>query len=217
MNIYFSPAYTSSVYALSSDQEIIFDAVIMGEPELLALLELYAGIQAPDKNSSERDIDYFKCVNDYIEKNEDSLIAKSFKSDNLGTSKMCLKWRDALVLAGWKKSDKAFESPRLQMLNEIEKNFNTPGFPDRWRFMIDILKENIVLPASSVINVGCKKEFLPPYITELFDILSEKGSDIIYEDLKLSDKRNNRDNIQDLFCNDIIKGITIDCDATISF
>ena len=83
--------------------------------------------------------------------------------------------------------------------------------------MIDILKENIVLPASSVINVGCKKEFLPPYITELFDILSEKGSDIIYEDLKLSDKRNNLAKIQDMFLNDIKKGITLDCDDKTSF
>jgi len=182
MKIIFGTSFDSNPYISEYRcNSILWDTTIVGEQGLLELLELHAGCRRASISRLERVVLYQKSISEYLSDKKDCFLKKSFITDPLGTAGKVLEWRDRLILCGWS-SEMRTSSKRLQALCDLEEKFlpDGAGFPDNWMNMLKTVGERRILPENSTIEVHHSKEFLSPYLQEMFEELDKKGAKCEY-------------------------------------
>lgn len=76
--------------------------LVCGSQGLLNLLEVAVGLPPGDTVSDlERVLSYREAVGEFLRSNPEAFFARSFSVDSLSASRVLLRWRDELRLAGW--------------------------------------------------------------------------------------------------------------------
>lgn len=176
MIIYYSPEYSGFTYTGLKDKGgILFDTAVVDTGGLINLLCLHGGMHYEVSDSTERMIAYYKAMRKYLHENPKNVLAKSFKTDGLNTAKVCLSWRDTLVLAGWSKNAKQ-PSDRMTALQGIEEFFNSPGTVDILPNIIKGIEDGCTLPDNLEIITPCDYKLLHPAIVRLMNALKDRGT-----------------------------------------
>jgi len=100
--------------------------------KLFDFLELRMGLRTIIKSDTERLVEYYKCVRDYMkdhQDDDDNQLLDSYNVSPLAASREMLKWRDALAACGWDKNTPA-PSRRLKVLQGVEQIFSNKGVTD---------------------------------------------------------------------------------------
>jgi hypothetical protein len=178
MNIFYSPQYTGYTFAdLKGNGGLLFDAVIVDTAGLMNLICLHGGLHYQVHDSTERLVAYYKAMRDYTESHPGNILEKSFQTDGLNTAKVCLSWRDALVLAGWTEGTTA-PSERMEVLQGIEEFFDCPGNVDQIAMITDAVQKGCMLPDDMNIITPCDYKLFHPAIVKLLEALMARGAEI---------------------------------------
>lgn len=168
MIIFFNPRYDSSVFLTADDCGL--GKAYLGKEALLSELELRAGLTCASIEHADRVIAYIEAMR-AAQQSSPLFYSESFERDDFGTAELMLKWRDALVKAGWD-GKPAGESEKIRVLSLIESCFNCPGSADRWRNILKEAAKRPILKESDRIIVQCSYEFLEPVMQHLFDSIN---------------------------------------------
>lgn len=173
MKVFYNPSYDGFVYFDFSKNQIAFDTIVCNTKSLVDLIELHAGLHIPVASDLERTLDYYTAIKDYTITNPGHLFAKSFERDGISTAKECLKWRDAMLLAGWVPG-KNDSSERMKTLSAIEKNFNSPSFGEKLLQITKAVKEGCKLPEDLEIITPFDFHCFQPAEVELLKAIGEE-------------------------------------------
>ncbi|MBR3544099.1 MAG: PD-(D/E)XK nuclease family protein [Treponema sp.] len=172
MKVFYNPSYDGFVYYDFSKTNIAFDTVVCNTKSLVELIELHAGLHIPVAPDLERTLDYYAAIKNYTKTNPGHLFAKSFERDGINTAKECLKWRDAMLLAGWLPG-KNDASDRMKTLAAIEKNFNSPSFGEKLLQVTKAVKNGCNLPENLEIITPFDFHCFQPAEVELLKAIGE--------------------------------------------
>lgn len=181
MKIEFSPFYSSDSYAdWIVDGSVQIGDVVVGENQLLQLLEQSAGLRRPVVSQIEREAEYHNVIKQFIAGGNLCPMAKSFAKDPFNVGRVLLQWRDRLVLAGW---HAAMNQPtaRLAFLATIEPLFREVGVADRWRAVLVEAKLRPLFTVSTTLVVRHEAALLHPFFVELFEALALHGVSCSYD------------------------------------
>lgn len=158
-------------------RKCIFNERVVGNAGLLTELELRGGLTCSCLSKIEREANYYHAVKKAINSHPGCFIEDSFKVDEYGVASELLKWRDELILAGWKPEIKNIPG-KLAFIAEIEMllrkdKINIRGNSDRWRMLIE--SKRIPLEDDDEIIIHFPRKYLPPFIGELLDKLEKDG------------------------------------------
>ncbi len=176
MIIYFSPEYSGFCYMnlLKEKNKVSYNTTIVNITGLLNLLELHAGLHWKSESGSTRIILYYQAMRKYMQSHPNNILSKSFENDGLDTAAECLSWRDKLAFAGWN-TDTISSKGRIEVLQGIENDFNTPGDAERIFRMIRSVQENCSLPPDMTVIIPCQEDLLMPIIQQLLNALKARG------------------------------------------
>lgn len=186
MKVFYNPSYDGFVYFDFSKNQIAFDTIICNTGSLVDLIELHAGLHIPVASDLERTLDYFTAIKNYSKTNPDHLFAKSFERDGINTAKECLKWRDAMLLAGWVPGNNDV-SERMKTLAAIEQTFNSPSFGEKLLQITKAVKEGCALPEDLEIITPFDYHCFQPAEVELLKAI---GEDHVHVNSKLPANKN---------------------------
>lgn len=144
----------------------------VGPLQLLAELEQKAGLVHPDIKDYVR-VEAWKKA---IEAAKPAIFSASYDKDKNGVAAQLLRWRDALVMAGWNK-DNAVKHPILDALKQVDAHFCYSGIADRWVRMLDYCTNN-ALNGFTIEVTNCK-EHIHPTIVAVLDAISNKNKDSV--------------------------------------
>lgn len=192
MKIIYSPYFASEVY--TSLKGVRFGEIHTGSSGLLEEMELRAGMSAPAVSEAQRKIAYYKAIKRLLKRGVRPFFKESFEKDGLGTASELLKWRDALVFAGWK-AEVSGEESKLRDLASIEAEFDCMGEPDRWRLLSEAKDEL----KGWTVEVRIPRDAVSKIIREA---LEASGAEITYADFKGIDLSPKVDHIRILSCAD---------------
>ena len=187
MKLYFCPAYSGFVYRDLS--HIMFNEKIVNSEGLVDLLALHAGLSKVKKSTSERLIEYYKAVSEYIKNNPNNILAKSFQIDPISVSLECLKWRDTLCSAGWSKNSRNV-GKRIEVLSGIEEYFSGASISENITELIDAVKCGCNLPENLEIETPFDWKIFPPLEVMLLEELQKRGVKISVFDYKEKPRNN---------------------------
>lgn len=178
MDIFYSPQYSGYTFTdLQENGGLLFDTVIVDTAGLMNLICLHGGLHLQVHDSTERLVAYYKAMRDYTAHNPGHILEKSFQTDGLNTAKVCLSWRDALVLAGW--NDKtAAASERMEVLQGIEESFDCPGTIDLIATITNAIQKGCMLPEDMNIFTPCDYKLFHPAVVGLLDALVSRGAKV---------------------------------------
>lgn len=209
MTIYYSPTYSGFTFTdLKGKDGILFDTAVVDTGGLINLLCLHSGLHYELHDGTERMIAYYKAMGKFTNEHKDHVLSQSFKTDGLNTAKVCLSWRDTLVLAGWTK-ETAQPSERMKVLQGVEDYFDCNGTVD---IIATITKEIIngcTLPEDLHIVTPCDYKLFHPAIGGMLDALIKRSVKI---SVLVNAKRNDTSNlheITDLLCANADKNVTV--------
>lgn len=175
MKLIYSPYYGSRPYVdIKGRGGILFDEKPVGTAGLLDELELRTGNVRRPVPEIERLIMYVRAMREALGQDPGLFFAESFASDELGTARVILGWRDALVMALWRKETDSTD--RLRGIARVEEHFHCPGSADRWAAMERRLSGcRCVLGG---LNVECRVPLasLPPCVGRVLTLLTEGGA-----------------------------------------
>ena len=180
MKIIYSPYFGFRPYVnLIGRGGILFDTKAVGTAGLLDELSMRTGLERAVPSATDRLIGYVKAMEKALAADGSLFFAGSFANDELGTAKVILGWRDALVMACWDGRDGGSE--RLRGLAAVEKVFDVPGEPDRWVALAGELASEASVPLAGL-EVECRVPVraMPPVIARTLDHLSHKGAAVSY-------------------------------------
>jgi hypothetical protein len=205
--------------------QILFNEKVCGDAELLRILELYAGVHCEENSATDRMLAYYKPLKDYFAVAMKSLSAssvassaatserpkeelakvfllKEFKVDALAVADETLKWRDALMMAGWNfKVPGGIDSPKLELLAKVEPEFVKDaaciGSADRWRKIEALAEGKRFMPEGTEIDVRWPKELIEPIVAATFDGLEKNGCVVRYAEIgKVAEQENDLQTIR---------------------
>ena len=185
MNIHYSPYFDQNPFIdFRKRNNLIFNEMIVGNKGLLSELELRSGLVCETLSDVEREASYYQVLKKVVDKHPDSFIKKSFEMDEYGVASEILNWRDELVLAGWNPEIEGV-SDKLDLIAEVEKlaeqdSINIKGESDRWKAVFE--SDASFLDDDEELLIYFPKDFLPPYLADFFQNLSEKGVKCTYQD-----------------------------------
>ena len=196
MHIHFSSAFDNGVFPPLHKQNLKPNERFVGEKGLLNILERELGISGIYEDNSARVILYKQALSDYIKKGNNPFYKVSFERDEVSVAEELLKWRDELVLGGWKDIALAGQPARLKDLAEAEKFFEQNdyyhyGMADRWMDITNYLEKQDVCIAQ--ISVYDDRETMHPFFLHLLEILSKKTT-LHFIDVKFN-QSNKEDNL----------------------
>ena len=192
MKIVYSPYFAGDVY--TSNGDVRFGEIHTGSSGLLEEMELRAGMSAPTVSAAERKVAYYKAIKSLLKRGVRPFFKESFEKDGLGTASELLKWRDALVLAGWK-AEVSGEESKFRDLASIEAEFDCMGEPDRWRLLSEAKDEL----KGWMVEVRIPRDAVSKIIREALEV---SGAEITYSNFKEIDLRRKIDDIDILTCAD---------------
>lgn len=201
MKIYFGTQLTSNAFIdFEARQGCMFDGEVVGTAGLITLLELHYGIHYEDKDTSDRQADYYNAMSEVMAKG-DNVLTPSWTTDSLGVSNACMAWSESLKMAGWR-ADMKQPSQRLKVLAEVEKHLDFYSMGDRLQRLVSLTKERNALSTGSEIFVSAySSKGVPPLIAELLDNLGKQGVKITYEKLEPKAKKgSNLHLLQSVIC-----------------
>lgn len=174
MKLIFSPYYDQDTFI--SIEECYIGIKHVGPLDLLAELELRAGLSSKECNQMARLANYCKALEECIKENnkpESLFFYKSFKTDSLSVTKHLLNWRDVLVYAGLNDLNSISEELTLggrsiiSDLIEVEQYFTEKtSVADRW---IRLLEATNYLDENWTIQVEMQKDLIEPTIRECIE------------------------------------------------
>ncbi|GAA6529379.1 hypothetical protein LPYR103PRE_13520 [Segatella asaccharophila] len=174
MKVYYSPQYSGFTFTnLKGKGGILFDTSIVDTGGLIDLLCLHGVLHFETHDGTKRMIAYYKAMRRYSKDNPGHVLAQSFGTDGLDTAKICLSWRDALILAGWT-AEKDVPSKRMAVLQGVEKYFDCPGTVDIIPLVIKAVNGGCTLPENLEIVTPCDYHLLQPVIVRLLDALKKQ-------------------------------------------
>lgn len=178
MDIFYSPQYSGYTFTdLQKNGGLLFDTVIVDTTGLMNLICLHGGLHLQVHDSTERLVAYYKAMRNFTAHHPGHILAKSFETDGLNTAKVCLSWRDALVLAGW--TDKTVApSERMEVLQGIEESFDCPGTVDAIATVTDAIQKGCMLPEYMNIITPCDYRLFHPAVVGLLDALVSRGAKV---------------------------------------
>jgi RecB family exonuclease len=159
ITLHFNPQYDSGAWSGEPVKGFcrIEDSYV-GPLGLLTWLEVRLGITAQEKAQHEMLATYTKAAQQAANKNSAIFFAKSIQLTSLATADELLKWRDELVLSGWKVDTPIPEGLTfgakaiLRGLAEVESalpaGFRTTA--DRWRILLAFLEKVTALDGFTV-------------------------------------------------------------------
>lgn len=183
ITLHFNPQYDSGAWSGEPGKGVckIEDSYI-GPMGLLNWLEVRLGITAQEKAQHEILAAYAKAAQQATNKNSTIFFAKSIRLTSLATADELLKWRDELVLSGWKADmpipegltvgAKAILRGLAEVEAELPAGFRTTA--DRWRILLDFLKKETALDGFSV-KVHAPEDHLHPVHQAVLDHLRRCG------------------------------------------
>ena len=181
ITLHFNPQFDSSAWSGEPGKGIckIEDSYV-GPMGLLAFLEVQLGITAHEKPQHEILATFTKAAKEVAERNPSVFFAKSLQLTPLATAGELLKWRDELVLSGWKADlsvpEKLTSGAKsiLGGLAEVESalpgGFRTTA--DRWRTLLSTLKREPALDGFSV-KVHAPQTHMHPVYRAVLDRLDK--------------------------------------------
>ena len=187
MKIIYSPFYDQGTYTAQTVGKARLGERILGTRGLLGELELRAGMTHRRTSDFERIVAYYEAIKSVLKDGSHPFYEESFSKDELGVSGELLRWRDALVMAGWTKdiTGNAPEAYKFNDLARIEKYFSKPGESDRWQ---ELRKAKGELTGYDV-EVRVPKKSLEKVIADVLDASGAKvkyADDVKGEELKLA-------------------------------
>lgn len=196
MKIVYSPYFAGDVY--TSNGDVRFGEIHTGSSGLLEEMELRAGMSAPTVSAAERKVAYYKAIKSLLKRGVRPFFKESFEKDGLGTASELLKWRDALVMAGWKTDnipETSEKCSKFRDLTSVETEFDCMGEPDRWQRLSETKGElcgwevEIRIPRDAVSKI-------------IREALKASGAEVTYADFKGIDLKQKIDDIDILTCAD---------------
>jgi len=159
----------------------------VGPLGLLGELELRAGLTCFEHREYDRFACFKEVLTKYMSKKADSIFNASFVLDSDSVARQILRWRDALVMAGWNDSTDV-ESPLLNELKDIEKAYKEvngkigyQSVSDRWERVLDYYRGNKV--ANLCVEVVCKREHINPTILAVLDNINGHDVEVSFKEL----------------------------------
>lgn len=183
ITLHFNPQYDSGVWSGEPNKgSARFSESYVGPSGLLGFLEVRLGITAREKPGHENLADFTKAAQATATKNKDIFFAQSLALAPLATAGELLRWRDELVLSGWKVDTPLPEGLTsgakaiLRGLAEVE-SILPDGFrsmADRWRILLATLKTETALEGFSV-KVHAPETHMHPVHRTVLDQLRRCG------------------------------------------
>lgn len=168
MKILFHPSFDNGYYIdLSKGGIKTLGTKIVGMAGLLEHLSLHNGLSGHYVSDGERAAAYLSHVSTCA---KDTMIEDSFKNDALGVAKCLLRWRDLLIMAGWKPFQNGNDNtPKLSLLSQIETSWKAQvkGTADRWLELAELAQKITLVNESDVIECKCMKEALPRLVQDV--------------------------------------------------
>ena len=181
MKIIFSPEYSGNVYVKPSDgKEVMMDTVVANTIGLVNLLELRLGLHYEDVPEQERVAHYYDAVCKYMATHPKNVMATSFKTAGLSTTKAMLAWREELRGADWD-FDGEDISERLAALIGVEEHFRKQDGCDmagRLHIVTDQVAIQKLDCTDMVIEIAVAKDLLKPTTKTLIEVLESQGARI---------------------------------------
>ena len=180
MTIYFNPYYDGATFLNPPKSGL--GVTSLGPEGFLRDLELRAGLTRSEIAPMKRVILYRNALRETMEAHPDIFYADSFERDDLGTAAVLLRWRDALVRAGWTKgAGKGRKLGGFSLVEDLfEKQKDAPGTADRWRAMLDTLNSHRVLSANDTVIVSCSEKDTDPFFVKVLDAIKKNGTIVTY-------------------------------------
>ena len=168
MNLYYSPFFNGNCFA-DYKANPMNDGKIVNDLGLLEELELRLGLSCKPTHETDR----VKAYTEALKRHKNgAFYEESFYQNEQSVAVMILRWRDQLVMAGWK-PDRNAEQFRLKTLAAIESCSNLKnmlGVPERWNRVLSLLNGGSKL-ANLKVEVHCHKLLIAPLILEVINKL----------------------------------------------
>ena len=178
MKLIYSPYYGSRPYVdLKGREGVLFDEKPVGTAGLLDELELRTGNVRRTVPEIERLIMYVRAMRDALAQDPGLFFAESFASDELGTARVILGWRDTLVMARWRKETDSTD--RLRGIARVEEHFHCQGIADRWAAMERYLSGDRPIPEGLEVECRVPLASLPPCVGRVLTLLKEGGAAVM--------------------------------------
>ena len=214
MKILFSPDYSGNVYVKAcGDACVMMDTVVVNTIGLVALLELRLGLHYEAQPEHVRIANYYKAMCEYMTKNPQNVMAKSFKTAGLSTAKAMLAWRDELRLADWDFDGEEI-SERIAVLIGIEEYFRKQGGCDmagRLHIVTDQICFQELNCEGLTIVMAVDKSLLKPTVNALIEMLESHGATVVPMP-QVENRKNNLSKVRGLFMVNGTSQITLDKD-----
>jgi hypothetical protein len=215
MNVYYNPAYSGFVYTGLTDGQVFFNSTVCNTNSLVDLIALHAGVDFPVASNIDRILDYYKAMLEYNKVNPGNLFEKSFKVDSFNTAKECLKWRDAMILAGWQPG-KNDVSERMKVLAGIEKNFHSISNGEKLLRIIETVEKGCNLPENLEIITPFDYACFKPAEVYLLEALKKRiGDDKVYSNNNLPQNSNNLRKVANILVENKPDAISLDGDKSL--
>ena len=177
MTIVYSPYYDGEVFL--GDAPEAMGTIYCGTMGLMDFLQQRAGIHYNIKPDVEREADYLNAMNTFLadeKRSKNVFFKKAAEVDPLGVACKLLKWRDALIMAGWDLTCTDAKCKKLMALVEIEENFHSSGIADCWRQLCEEYESRDVLQGMvGKVRFDCTRSDIPEIIKRtLYAIFSRK-------------------------------------------
>ena len=182
MKIIYCPFYDNNPFLGDAPSEMGVSYV--GNLGLLSQLQLRAGKYMEVKSDVEREADYHNAMMKHI---SGTFFEKAANVDPIGVAGKLLRWRDALIMAGWDGTCDYASAVKVMALAEIEKDFNSTGTADCWREVRDVYsKGNPLLGEVESIEVNAFMEDIPLLIKSTLLSIWTGGTEVNYADFNLT-------------------------------
>ena len=204
ITLHYSPCFNGRTYidydaTHKHPKRCLLGESVVSTAGLLSRFELVLGINCPDITDTERSCAYYEALrnvitpghplyaswhNDYVPSDDDATAEDvnaeggSFKHPHLAVTTELLRWRDALLLAGWDGKAPLPEG-KLATLHDAEPHADARvhgGSADRWCHLLGCVPQ--LQQAGLRVEVHCPSVLLPPLIKEL---LSGIGANFLCE------------------------------------
>ena len=180
ITLVYSPYFGPRPYIdLAGRGGILMGEAPVGTQGLLDSLELYFGNKGEEVDSLDRLICYVKAMRKAVAEDSTLFFAESFRGDEIGTAKVILAWRDALMMALWK--PEMDSTDKLYGLSSIENHFHSPGLADRWRFLLGrVADAAVTVPCDITIECRTSADTLEPCVRKVLETLQKKGMSVVF-------------------------------------
>ncbi len=172
MTIIYSPEFNSTSYInLQQRQGQLLGLKVCGSTELLAELELRAGIVGLEQSEPERLVAFHESVKNNV---AGTIFEESFKTDEVGVARQLMAWTDSLLMAEWT-PDAIIGSDKLKALAKITKGVIGKHMAQRWKDLTAYLKDNQIFQKDDVFEIHTK-ELIPAVIQSTLDQLAKQAT-----------------------------------------